>query len=1114
MLFCLAVLIPVHAHAQISRLYETWRWVHFGTESGLPSLKVFGVYESGKGEVWANTAGGLACFDGFQWLPAVIPGMDLTVQHELNIASDTAGILVNYQHKLFSLRGSTVEVVPLEDEKGFIPTIAAWREPGGALVLQHDSVLYRMTAGGMSPLPLPQSSDHAVSFPHPILLNFILCTNGGLWLKAGHSLYRYVAGQWETAFRPPANFLKIHQIVENASGSGMAVLEPVAGDVRVFEWSAHGRLRELPNETGDLIQSIAVSPGGQSLVLYTSGELRLRQNGVWSWLQPLPPPVEKPRFLRFRRDGDLWAGGEKGLFLCRISQQRWTNWREATSSLSKPSLSNVITEIVRARDGTFWIGTRDGVQVRSADGRVRWIRELSGLRLGRVTAIGEDRSGRIWIGSGASFSGAFCWDGQRWTHYGAKEGLAAPRIHRIAKDRRGRLWFLGMKDGEITAGLANEPGAFVLDGERFIRWGRQEGLLDGRVYSFVEDSKAGYWFGTWSGLSRFRNGQWTYWQKGRGLRESRTWTMAVDTSDRVFFSHQYWGLGYIDRHDSIRYISNEEGLIGFPVEEVEVDQRGWLWVATGNGLVCWNGTDWTRLDSRSGLANDQLWPIVPLEREILIGTQGDGVSILQLNSLNPVPAIVRIGEPAIDDDDVSITWQPHAYWGDMPSILIDTRFRISGSAWSTWSTQHAITLKDLTPGTYRIDVQPKAPFGQKHARTASRIFEIPPPLFLRPAVAVPLALLLLLVLVMALTGWVRYRSYNRAIRDNEVRFRTQYKAFPVPTATFRKAVDGFVLTDCNDAAVALTKGRATEWVGKTTHEIYTDRPRRRGLLDACYESRTTIRKEYRFEHQVLPAPIDVDLTLAFVPPDLVLVHAEDITERKRNEQHLQESREQLRALANRLQSVREEERTTLSREIHDELGQLITGLKMDLSWLRRRTQEQGRGIPEAVSQRINQMNTMLDDAIHTVRKIAGQLRPAVLDDLGLVAAIEWQARDFAERTGIRCDIALGVDELQMDRERATEFFRIYQELLTNITRHAQASTVQITLTLDDGVLALEVRDNGKGIHPEEIRRPASLGILGMEERALRIRGTLSIARGEYNGTVARVQVPLNGGDGG
>jgi len=966
-----------------------------------------------------------------------------------------------------------------------------------------------MSDGKVAPMTLPHAIGKA-TYVQPYVTGYVLLpTDGDLWLKAGMTLCRYTGGRWEEVFRSPSRFLRLHHLVENASGSGMAVLELSAGDVRLFEWSSHGRPRELPGEVGDLVQSVTVGPEGQFLLLYASGELRLREHGIWSSLRPLPPPVEKPRFLRFRRGGDLWVGGEKGLFLCRLSLKRWTSWKEAT-----PSLANVINEIVRARDGSFWIGSRDGVQVRSPDGRVRWIRELSGMRLGRVTAIGEDRSGRIWIGSGASFAGAFCWDGQKWTHFGETEGLAAPRIHRITKDRQGRLWFLGLCAGEISPDLAGEPGAFVLDGQRFIQWGKKEGLLDGRVYSFAEDSRGGYWFGTWSGLSHFHNGQWTYFQQGRGLRESRMWTMAADSKDRIYFSHQYQGLGYIDGNDSIHYISGGEGLLSFPIDEVKVDQRGWLWIATLNGLVCWIGTDWVRLDSRTGLPNDQLWPILPLEREVFIGTQGDGVAILHLEGINSLSAIVTIAEPTIDNDDATIAWQPHAFWGDFPSSLISTRFRISGSSWSAWSTEHAVTLRDLPSGTYRFEVQPNVPFNMKGAHVASRTFVIPPPVFLRPIVAIPLALLLSLVLIMVLVGWDRSRSYNRRIRENEARFRAQYKAIPVPTATFKRVADGFILSDCNDAADAVTRGWAAQWMGKTAKEIFAHKPERKGLLDACFESRSTIRTEYLFEHPHIPGSIEVDLTLAFVPPDLVMVHAEDITARKRGEQHLQESREQLRALATRLQSVREEERTTLSREIHDELGQLITGLKMDLSWLRRRVQELGHGIPEAVSGRIGQMNSMLDDAIHSVRKIAGELRPAVLDDLGLVAAIEWQARDFGERTGILCETALGIDDVPMDRERATEFFRIYQELLTNIARHAHATAVQITLTHEDGVVTLEVRDNGKGIRPEEIRRPTSLGIVGMEERALRIHGTLSIVPGEHNGTVARVDVPLNGGEGG
>jgi signal transduction histidine kinase len=671
----------------------------------------------------------------------------------------------------------------------------------------------------------------------------------------------------------------------------------------------------------------------------------------------------------------------------------------------------MVNEMVRARDGALWIGTRDGLLIRSPDGRKRWIRELLGTRLGRITAIGEDADGHMWIGSGAAFSGAFCWDGRTWKHFGQKEGLSAPRIHRIARDRKGRLWFLGLNRGVITGDLADEPGAFVLDGNRFVRWGRAEGLLDGRVYAFVEDATGGYWFGTWLGLSRFRDGKWTYWQAGKGLLGARIWTLAEHPDGRILFSHQYAGLGYIDARDSAHYVTEDDGLIGDEVAEVEVDKRGWIWVATTDGLGCWTGNEWVRFDSHTGLPNDRLWPVLPLDREVLVGTQGDGVAILQLDSLNAIPPRVRIGNPIIEDNNVVLSWIPYAYWGDVPSEDIQTRFRLSGSPWSSWSTQRSIAIRELSAGAYRFEVQAKGPLGETGAAPAAYIIEIPPPVYLRPAAIIPIASLCALVVILAVIGWMRHLSYNRKIRENEARFRAQYKGNPVPTFTYRKSGNDFFLSDFNDAAEKLTLGRSREWQGRRFEELLPNGIDAKALLEECVKQQATVRRDYRYALDGVSGYADLAVTFAFVPPDLILVHTEDVTARKHNEEILQESREQLRALAARLQSVREEERTLLSREIHDELGQLMTGLKMDLAWIRRRILELGNGLPDVVTQRMAQMNGLLEDAIHTVRKIAGQLRPAILDDLGLIPAIEWQARDFGNRTGIACEINLGVEDL-------------------------------------------------------------------------------------------------------
>jgi PAS domain S-box-containing protein len=229
----------------------------------------------------------------------------------------------------------------------------------------------------------------------------------------------------------------------------------------------------------------------------------------------------------------------------------------------------------------------------------------------------------------------------------------------------------------------------------------------------------------------------------------------------------------------------------------------------------------------------------------------------------------------------------------------------------------------------------------------------------------------------------------------------------------------------------------------------------------------------------------------------------DITELKRAEEERERSFEQLRALAARLQSIREEERKRVAREIHDQLGQTLTAIKIDLSSL-------VRELPTGENQHSKRTSSMLqlvDDSIRSVRRICTELRPGILDDLGLVAAIEWAGEDFESRTGTRCRLDLSPDEIAVNPEQATAIFRIFQETLTNVARHADASKVDVRIAREHGELTLEVHDNGKGITEQEHLSRKSLGILGMRERALLLGGELTISGSPGNGTTVRVRIP-------
>jgi signal transduction histidine kinase len=231
------------------------------------------------------------------------------------------------------------------------------------------------------------------------------------------------------------------------------------------------------------------------------------------------------------------------------------------------------------------------------------------------------------------------------------------------------------------------------------------------------------------------------------------------------------------------------------------------------------------------------------------------------------------------------------------------------------------------------------------------------------------------------------------------------------------------------------------------------------------------------------------------------------TEQRRDRQEAEEkllrSNGQLRALTGHLQFVREEERTRIAREVHDELGQALTGLKLDLSMLA------GKPVSDRMlKRRVKEMEAQVDATILTVRRIATELRPGVLDSLGLAAAIEWQAMDFQKSTGIRCQVSIHVVESNWDREFSTVCFRIFQETLTNIIRHANATQVEVVLTQADRELILMVSDNGRGISERDVADARSIGITGMRERVAQVGGEVSFLGVPGKGTTVTMRVPI------
>jgi len=273
-----------------------------------------------------------------------------------------------------------------------------------------------------------------------------------------------------------------------------------------------------------------------------------------------------------------------------------------------------------------------------------------------------------------------------------------------------------------------------------------------------------------------------------------------------------------------------------------------------------------------------------------------------------------------------------------------------------------------------------------------------------------------------------------------------------------------------------------------------------GVTESCDIQLPDLKDEPWFNLQFAPVHSNGKRTKAH---ETVCLWIRDISKQKRAELELQRTTEMLRRLTARSEEIRESERARIAREIHDELGQALTVLKMDLTWL----QNQWTSTSPAVEKRARSMDESLDSLLSIVRRITSEIRPPLLD-LGLIPAIEWQFEQFQQRSGIRTCVRIQPTEIELNKRAATAVFRVIQEALTNVARHAGANKVDFSMDLCDGELQLSIGDNGRGITRKEVESLSSFGLTGMRERIHHIGGLLEIGQMTTGGTRVSVRLPI------
>ena len=356
---------------------------------------------------------------------------------------------------------------------------------------------------------------------------------------------------------------------------------------------------------------------------------------------------------------------------------------------------------------------------------------------------------------------------------------------------------------------------------------------------------------------------------------------------------------------------------------------------------------------------------------------------------------------------------------------------------------------------------------------------------------------------------MRPEKLERLVKERTQAFKASENKY---RSLIEQASDGIVITDMegnilevNNSFIKMIGFSEEEMTGNHVTKFLPEEGLKINLLrihelmqgkNLLYESRLV-----KSDGMVL----DIEVNSKMASSHTLVGFIRDISDRKRAEALLQKSYKDIRQLASSLQSIREDERTNIAREIHDELGQQLTGLKLDLHWLARKINSTDKEINDKMKESIELINT----TIVSVRKISTNLRPSILDDLGLLAALEWQSEEFEKRSGTKVEFINNAGEITVQPEATTGIFRIYQELLTNIARHANASLVTTVLYKDESRLYFSITDNGVGFNIETISNKKTLGLLGIKERTLLLGGTYEFKSKPDEGLVTTISIPLN-----
>ncbi|MBI5215638.1 MAG: PAS domain S-box protein [Ignavibacteriae bacterium] len=868
----------------LSQRYEfddPTRWIHFTTESGLPSNDVAQIFEGSNGTMWSSTPHGISWFDGFEWRPILSDSPDNQLPPGGILGEIKDSLLVHGSDGSLYIGNRVFRKLPVEN----VDDVALLHD--SLIIVRKQEQLWQFKNNHLSLYHHPDKS-----FPSRVFL-LIPVRKGTAFLDATSGLCRFTKHSITFMFNNSRDRVGLNFIQENKSGNGIISIKQPSISRGVWSWDSSGNLKQEKTEGKDAVVAVGIGENNERFVVYKSGLVRRSVSGNWETVYE-DPKLRKTNSMFIGSDGDVWFATSDGIYVYRQYFSRWKYWKRPP-----PDFKNTTNEILRTRDGKIWVATANGIDIHDEHENIQTIEKINGEPLFVVTGLAQDSSGNVWISSGSSFMGTYRWDGRKWEYFNPWDSSEQVWIHKIVVDARKRIWFLGLGKYSPRHGT-KQPGAYMYEHGRFTHYGEQDGLLSGRVYSFAYAPDSSVWFGTYKGITHLKNGNWKHWTT-KELNVSRVFTIALSRSGCLWYGDNDFianGLGCITPDGTMKQYTIDDGLLNNNIWDIEIDRHENIWISTQSGISCFSNESFINYDEHSGLkSSGGNWPILPLEDNVYVGTTGEGVAILKRNvEMTPPPRII-FDSPIIEEHSALVRWKALAFFGELSPEDIPTRYRLNHGTWSAWSKTHEVTLKGLEHGEYIIQVQSKGLLGAVNTEGNLATFTIAPPVYLRPIFYYPAGATFILVSVLLFMLQFSKIRRRKELAVSEEKFR----AVATNTASAILVFEEKRFLFANHSAETMTEFTHGELMNKSFWEIIHPE-----MLDEIEEfmkkwlTETSVPR--RFECKILTKNYKtkwLDVTAArirFMNTVAVIVSAFDITEKKKAEESLRESEERYRII--------------------------------------------------------------------------------------------------------------------------------------------------------------------------------------------------------------------------